>query len=390
MIFRYAAALLTALVIIVAAIWVGNSDAFERDSSLILFFGVAFGILLQRSRFCFFCILRDLFEYKDGRPLTGLILALIIGSLGYLMFFSTWVTDPSGGSLPQDAHIGPASWHLLLGGLLFGWGMALSGSCISAHFYRLGEGSVVAPFALIGSVAGFILGYIAWNHLYLATISSASVLWLPEFTGYTWAIVLQTLILVALIIWLLVKFNPADKQENYNRSQTDLKAIGQSVFINRWPTWVGGIGVGILAFFYYFRNEPLGVTAELGRISRDSGDALAVIPGRIEGLDSFAGCTVDSSPEILSANGVFIVALVLGALFTALIAGQFKPKIPSFTKAGKGLGGGILLGFGAMISLGCTIGTTLSGIMAFAVSGWVFTIAMVVGVWSGIKWNWHR
>lgn len=386
---RYIAALLTAILIIVAAVWIGNSESFEQGSGLILFFGVTFGILLQRSRFCFFCILRDLFEFKDGRPLAGLLLALIIGSVGYLMFFGSWVPDPSGGRLPQDAHIGPVSWHLLLGGLLFGWGMALSGSCISAHLYRLGEGSTTAPFALIGSVIGFILGYISWNHLYLATISSAPVKWLPEYTGYTLAIVLQTFIIVGLIIWLLVNFSPAD-QEKSTLSQTDISALSQKVFIKKWPTWVGGIGVGALAFFYYYRIEPLGVTAELARISRESGEVFAVVPGRIEGIDSFAGCTVDASPEILSANGIFIVALVMGSLFTALIAGRFRPKIPSFGNIVKGLGGGILLGFGAMISLGCTIGTTLSGIMAFAISGWVFTLTMVLGVWIGIKLNWHR
>ena len=46
----------------------------------------------------------------------------------------------------------------------------------------------------------------------------------------------------------------------------------------------------------------------------------------------------------------------------------------------RGLVGGVLLGFGAMIGLGCSIGTFLSGIMAGAVSGWVFGAAMLAGV----------
>ena len=41
--------------------------------------------------------------------------------------------------------------------------------------------------------------------------------------------------------------------------------------------------------------------------------------------------------------------------------------------------GGLLLGWGAMTGLGCSIGTLLSGIMAGALSGWVYGIAMLVG-----------
>lgn len=386
---RYTGALVVGIITLIGYQFIGESESFDSNAAFILVTGVAFGVILQRSRFCFFCILRDLFEFKNGKPLAGLIIALLIGSIGYLVIFGAWISDPAAGHLPQDAHIGPVSWHLLLGGLLFGWGMALSGSCISAHFYRIGEGSMIAPFALAGSVIGFILGYISWNYLYVTTISGAPVTWLPEFAGYSWTVILQSGVLLAVLLWLLITFS-APEQEKNSGSPLTLKKITDRVFIQRWPTWTGGIGVGLIAMFAYFRVEPLGVTAEIGRVSRNTGDSLELIPGRLEGLDGFAGCTVQTEPAILSANGIFIVALVAGALISALIAGQFKPKLVSFAKVGKGFGGGILLGFGAMISLGCTIGTTLSGIMAFAVSGWVFTIAMVAGVWSGIKMNWHR
>ncbi len=387
---RYLSALLVSIIIHFGYNYIEGSDNFDSNAVFMLIMGVAFGVILQRSRFCFFCILRDLIEYKNGKPLAGLITALIIGGMGYLVFFGAWVTDPSAGHLPQDAHVAPVSWHLLAGGLLFGWGMALSGSCISAHFYRIGEGSVVAPFALAGTVVGFIPGYLVWNTLYTSTISSASIPWLPDSVGYGGAFIIQTFVLLAILLWLLIKFPSSEQTDNRSSEPYTLRHIAENVFIQRWPTWIGGVGVGLIAIFAYFRVEPLGVTAELGRISRDAGNSFDVIPTRLEGLDGLAGCTVQSAPAILSTNGVFIAALVAGALFSALIAGQFKPRLVRFAKIGKGFGGGILLGFGAMISLGCTIGTTLSGIMAFAVSGWVFTLAMVAGVWSGIKMNWHR
>jgi hypothetical protein len=43
-----------------------------------------------------------------------------------------------------------------------------------------------------------------------------------------------------------------------------------------------------------------------------------------------------------------------------------------------------------MLALGCTVGTLLSGISAFAVSGWVFGGAVFAGVWLGIRLGLHR
>ncbi|HRQ82503.1 MAG TPA: YeeE/YedE thiosulfate transporter family protein, partial [Azospirillaceae bacterium] len=51
----------------------------------------------------------------------------------------------------------------------------------------------------------------------------------------------------------------------------------------------------------------------------------------------------------------------------------------------RGLGGGLLLGWGAMTGLGCTVGVVLSGTMAGAVSGWVFAACAFAGVWLGLK-----
>jgi hypothetical protein len=45
------------------------------------------------------------------------------------------------------------------------------------------------------------------------------------------------------------------------------------------------------------------------------------------------------------------------------------------------------MGWGAMTALGCTVGTLLSGISAFALSGWVFGAAVFVGVWIAIRFR---
>ncbi|HWV10818.1 MAG TPA: YeeE/YedE thiosulfate transporter family protein [Pseudomonas sp.] len=44
----------------------------------------------------------------------------------------------------------------------------------------------------------------------------------------------------------------------------------------------------------------------------------------------------------------------------------------------------MLLGWGGMLALGCTVGTLLSGIMAGAASGWLFGLFCLAGIAIGL------
>lgn len=124
-----------------------------RDLSLSLLLGAAFGIVLQRSRFCFYCIARDAIERRDPRGAYAVLVALAVGTLGYHAVFGAFLPLPGAERLPPGAHIGPVSLALVAGAFVFGVGMRISGSCISAHFYRLGEGALASPFALLGAAS---------------------------------------------------------------------------------------------------------------------------------------------------------------------------------------------------------------------------------------------
>ena len=151
---------------------------------LSLWIGIGFGVVLQRSRFCFYCLSRDFIEKKDARGLLGIVVSLIIGTIGYHFIFGAFLIDPVSPNLPPNAHISPVSLVLVLGSLSFGFGMSIAGSCISAQLYRLGEGLVSALVALVGIVIGFMIAFQLWNVLYLRIISDAPVIWFPHYIGY--------------------------------------------------------------------------------------------------------------------------------------------------------------------------------------------------------------
>lgn len=376
---RVLLAVLVLCAVLSFALWGTEASTEGRALSFSLFAGAAFGIVLQRSRFCFLCNFRDWHERRDPRGLLAIVAALATGLVLYQVVVSAWMPVPRPDTLPPGAHIGPVSWALVVASLVFGIGMAVSGSCLSAHLYRLGEGSPTSPFALLGALLGFGLGFLSWNSLFLATIAESPVPWLPHSLGYSLSLGLGLAALVALAL-LLALFGRLQPDPGPN-AQT-LPARLHRIFVARWPAALGGLLVGVISAASFFRVGPLGVTAELGSIARTAGASLGALPDTLHGLDALRGCMTVVKETLLSRNGAFVLALVAGAWSTALVANQFRPAWPTLSQVFRGLLGGILMGWGAMIGLGCTVGVLLSGIHAGAVSGWVFLVFCTAGVWG--------
>ncbi len=369
-----------------AAYTLNSTPGFGAKASLSLLIGAALGITFQRGRFCFFCILRDFIEERNSSGLFAILAALAVGGVGYAIVFGAFLPNSFTGRLPPGAHIGPVSWVLVMAGAAFGVGMALSGACISGHLYRLGEGYSRAPLALFGSLVGFGLGFFTWQTVYLNGISRAPTAWLPATLGYGGSLAVHLAILSVIAIALL-RFLPAPGPASTER--LTLRAVWNRVFNQRWNPLVTGAIVGIIGMVAYFRVEPLGVTSQLGSLSRTVLDGAGLLDGRLNGLDGFAGCAT-VVVQTITENGWLIGGLAVGSLAVVLLAGRFKLSSLTLRGGVTALLGGVLMGWGAMLALGCTVGTLLSGISAFAVSGWVFALATFGGVWLGIRLKLHH
>ena len=360
-----------AFAVLVAILVSAKVQKLDNVSYLSYWLGISFGIVLQRSRFCFYCISRDFIEKKNSIGLLGIITALAIGTLGYHIVFGAFLIEPLSPQLPPNAHISPVSIVLILGSLSFGFGMALAGSCISAQLYRLGEGLVSSVFAFIGIIFGFIIAFKIWNYFYLKIIIDAPVIWLPHYFGYTGSVILQLFILLCLAL-IFLKFHKKQKRER-------VKAWWKI----KWPTYVGGILIGLIAMIAFLRITPLGVTAELANISRNLGDYLNINPIRLEGFDTLRGCIGLVKNIFWTNNGLFILGLVLGSLASAIFSEDFKIQLPKVNEVRNSFVGGLFMGFGSMIALGCTVGTLLSGIMAASLSGWICLVFCGAGLYLG-------
>lgn len=349
---------------------------------------MSLGLLLERGRFCFFCIFRDGIEDKNTTPLLSILVAIATGAIGYAVIFGQFLPDTTTGRLPPAAHIGPISWVLALAALVFGLGMALSGACISGHLYRLGQGYLRAIPALIGTIIGFVIAFLTWNWFYTTAIADAPTVWLPHYLGYSGSLILTLAVLLTLAYLFIRKGSNSDPIRTAPTAVLSLSQTLKNLITVRWSPIVTGALVGVVGMIAYLRVEPLGVTRQLSTQARTIMDANKIGSETLLGLDRMAGCIAVVS-ETITNNGWLILGLVGTSFAAANAGGRFKLSKLTVKNSSTALLGGVFLGWGAMTSLGCTIGVLLSGTQAFALSGWVFFTFTFLGSYLGIKLKLH-
>lgn len=88
--------------------------------SAALLSGILFGIIFQRSAFCFVSAFREIFITKTTRMMKSLIISLMIGAAGFAIIMAA-------GLKPAETYIFHTSGRILLGSLIFGFGMTIAG-----------------------------------------------------------------------------------------------------------------------------------------------------------------------------------------------------------------------------------------------------------------------
>ncbi len=131
--------LVTGALILVTLAYVAV-DVYYMYLAVYIWFGFAYGLMLQYGRFCFASASRDLFAAGVPRMACGILIALI--------FFSV-VQAVLEVSNMSTFHAAPFGIHMLIAGVVFGIGMVFSGGCASGSLYKVGEGNMTSLLAVI-------------------------------------------------------------------------------------------------------------------------------------------------------------------------------------------------------------------------------------------------
>ena len=358
--------------------------------------GVAFGAICQRSRFCFVAGFRDLFLMRQGRMLRGIIAGLAVATAGFAMVMATIVPNPGSGVLPSDAHILPLGIATVLGGLLFGYGMVIAGGCVSGSLYRMGEGYIGSWVAIGGVLIGLYALNRTWNWWWDNQISGDIIAWIPTSFTYTWAIVLTFALLAlafAAVSWwerrgitaMSVAIPISSAVPESTGPDTTLAAVARKVFRAEWTPLIGGTALAAVNILLFIRYRPIGVVGELSRWVSDLADSVGAGVGELNGISDIPGCVPRFVEGTWFTDAFMLNAgIIAGAFTAALLAREFRLRVPrSPRRYLQSLGGGVVMGYGAGLGLGCTIGAFFSAIPSLALNGWVYAIALAVGAYAG-------
>jgi uncharacterized protein len=444
--------------IIVAVVALGSAVALAADARWVyllvyVWFGLVYGLLLQYGRFCMASAVRDLFAVGVPRMAVGVLIAVALYSLTAAAVtvagFSTFYPNMMG-------------WHVLIGGMIFGFGIIFTGGCASSSLYKSGEGNLGAVLVVVAisfSQAIVVTGGGWFNKLVPASWTESAIAkdmpeeltvtetWFDQFlAGHIWDLngstvsqmlgmqnpvvaafvgnallsaILPTFVLLLALYYIAYRKGYMRRQGIQHPSLgDDLRGIG-SMFTSSKNTALAGLGLGIFAGLQMYVTGALRnhyqifnfgeLLADMGYTNGLSIQYTVFDPGywyittqeaqwggwvlNQLGVDNmsniFFGLDNGLPNPLINAPGFMSIGIILGAAVLALSRREFKWKVPSLETAIFAIVGGILMGIGARIAMGCNIGAFFATVTNGDLSGWVFLIGMAAGGYVGVKlFNW--
>ena len=156
---------------------------------------------------------------------------------------------------------------------------------------------------------------------------------------------------------------------------------------NEYPYWnpyLVGIGIGFLIILsYVFSGRGLGAIGAFSSLISSLVDSISTEHAQ-ENIVYSSYLSGPSNP--LKDWVVFVIAGVcLGGLVSGILSRRFKigiikgPRISNIQRLALAFSGGILMGFAAKITRGCTSGLALSGGSVLSTGAWLFMISVFIG-----------
>jgi uncharacterized membrane protein YedE/YeeE len=350
---------------------------------VVVFGGLVLGLLLgiagQATRFCVRGAIADWVELRDRERFAGWMLAVGVGAIGLQALAATGWVDATR-TLAWSPRLPWAS--CIVGGLIFGYGMILADGCPQRSLVKAGSGSlrsalvaVVAALAAVMTLRG-VLAPVRANALDVWSVQLGG----PQGLGHVIASatslppVALGWVLAALVFAVTVGY--AWRQHRGALRQT----------------WAGGIGVGLILIAAVVLTGRFGFVAEHPETLEAAW--LGTQSNRPEGLNFTAPLanaldllTLWTDKATVPTFGVMLVlGVLIGAYASAKVRGEFKLEgFESPREFGEHVLGAVMMGFGGVTALGCSIGNGVTG-LAWLSTGSILAVAGISGgAWLALR-----
>jgi hypothetical protein len=150
-----------------------------------------------------------------------------------------------------------------------------------------------------------------------------------------------------------------------------------------WNPYLAGVALGlVLLVTYLVMGNGLGASGASFRAGVAAVNAVA--PGHVQEVPAMAA-TIEERPALDDWLVFEVLGVIVGGVLGAWTSGRLKREVlkgPTFGVGGRiafAVGGGVLMGFAAKLTRGCTSGQALSGGALLSVGSWAFMLAVFAG-----------
>lgn len=385
-------------------------ESFSTAAAVVL--GVTFvlafimGAVANKTNFCTMGAVSDWVNMGDLGRMRSWVLAIAVAMLGVVVFESMGLVNADGAFPPYRN--GQFAWvEHLLGGLMFGIGMTYASGCGNKTLVRVGGGNIksimvlliiaVIAYFMINPIPGssntlYSLLFYSWTNPLAINLGSGQDLGSLVASGegaVTARLIIGGILGLALLFWV---FKSADFRSTRDNIIGGL-VIG-AVVVGAWFI-TSSVQVGDEMEHYELRtyvqewdflaDDPEGRPAEAMPWSSQSftfinpmGQTLRYVAS---GFDN----------AVLYFGVIALFGVIVGSLFWALVSRSFRIEwFASFRDFVNHFIGAILMGFGGVLAMGCTIGQGITGISTLALGGFLTFIAIVLGAALTMKVQYYK
>jgi uncharacterized membrane protein YedE/YeeE len=325
-----------------------------------------FGAVGNKTRFCTMGAVSDWVNMGDTSRMRMWLLAIAVALLGASALHLAGVVD-----LAKSIYPGPRfTWlSYVVGGLLFGIGMTLGSGCGSKTLIRIGEGNLksLVVYVFLGIAAYMtlrgLLGAFRVGVLEKASVTLPAGQDLPALLGVNRALI------AALIGGALLAFVYSSRQ-----------------FRSTFDYTLGGVVTGLIVVGGWYVSGHLGYLAEDPDTLQES--FVRTNSGRMESFSFVAPLAftleylmfwTDKS-KVITYGIASAAGVIAGSAAYALASRTFRWEgFRDAEDTATHMLGGILMGFGGIVALGCTIGQAVTGFSTLALGSIMTFISIVAG-----------
>jgi uncharacterized protein len=346
--------------------------------------GFLFGAVSNKTHFCTMGAVSDVVNMGDWNRMRMWLLAIAVATAGATALQLAGLVD-----LGKTIYALPRfTWlSYIAGGLLFGIGMTLASGCGSKTLVRIGSGNLKS---LVVAIVLAVTAYMTLKGI-LAVVRVNAI----DSVGATLAGSQDLPTLLAPSLGL--------GRRDLGAALGTAIAAGLAVFVFKarefrtFDNVLGGVVAGVVVVGGWYLSGHVGHLAEDPATLEER--FLATNSGRMESLSFVAPQAYllellmlwSDRSRVMTFGIAAVIGMLAGSLAWSLATRTFR--LESFRDSEdliNHLAGGVLMGFGGVLALGCTIGQGISGVSTLALGSFLALLSMIAGAAATMKFQYWR